>query len=318
MSLGEYFEVEQFRIEYAGPNTSLYPPVEEKIISEDAHEVISIDSYGRTLRDLKHDTTIPEWLELPVKSPKDLERVIKEHFDPDRIDERWPDNWDEMKDRWKRSKDRVLYLDGGCYYWTLRSLAGVEYASLLFYDAPDLVDELFERINIICLEGIRKVLPELPVDYLGFGEDIAYKNSTLISPAMFRKYLLPRYRKATELARQHGLETTWYDSDGDVTPFMELYFEAGIDCFAPCEVAAGMDPVELRRQYGKKIKMIGGMDKREIARGKDAIKKEVSSKLPVIEEGGYIPRIDHSVSSDISLENYSYYISLLKDAYGLG
>jgi len=319
VSLDEYFKVPPtIEFENASPNTGLYPGFPEKVVSENENEIITIDSYGRTLRDFKNSTSIPEWLEFPVKSPKDLEIIIKERFDPGLLRERWPKDWEVKKKRWLNpQRDFGLFLDGGCYYWTLRSLAGVEYASYLFYDAPDLVDELFERINSICLEGIKRVLPEITVDYLGFGEDVAYKTSTLISPEMFKKYLLPRDKKVTELARKYGLETTWYDSDGNLMPFMELYFEAGIDCFAPCEVAAGMDPVELRRRYGKKIKMIGGIDKREIARGKEATKKEVLKKLPVIEEGGYIPKIDHSVSSDISLENYAYYINLLKDIYGL-
>ena len=62
--------------------------------------------------------------------------------------------------------------------------------------------------------------------------------------------------------------------------------------------------------------MVGGIDKRTLAKGKEAIKEEVMRKIKVIEEGGYIPRIDHSVSSDISLKNYSYYIKLMKEIYG--
>ena len=76
-----------------------------------------------------------------------------------------------------------------------------------------------------------------------------------------------------------------------------------------------MDPVELRRRYGRKVKMVGGIDKREIARGKENIEREVMKKIKVIEEGGYIPGIDHSISSDISLENYTCFINLLKKIY---
>ena len=64
--------------------------------------------------------------------------------------------------------------------------------------------------------------------------------------------------------------------------------------------------------------MVGGIDKREVAKGKEAIKQEVMKKVPkLIEEGGYIPKIDHSVCSDISLENYSYFTNLLKEVYGM-
>ena len=317
ISMCDYFDVESLEFKYVGLNTGLYPEIPEKIIKETEDEIIKTDSYGRTVRDLKNSTSMPEWIDFPVKNKKDLERIIREYFDLSRINERWPKDWEKNKKEWLDSERKYgLFLDGGCPYWILRSLAGVEYSSFLFYDCPELIDELFEKVNIICIEGLKKVLPDVKVDYLGFGEDIAYKTSTLISPEMFKTFLLPRYKKVTELAKSYGLDITWYDSDGDLKPFMELYFEVGIHGFAPCEVAAGMEPIELRKRYGKKIQMIGGIDKREIAKGKEAIRKEVLSKVPkLISEGGYIPKIDHSVSSDISLENYTYYINLLKEIY---
>jgi len=264
---------------------------------------------------------MPEWLEFPVKNRDDLAMVLKEHFDVSRIEKRWPADWDEKVKQWSDpNRETLLLLDGGCYFNILRNLAGVEYTSYLFYDAPDLVDELFERIHYVCMEGLKRALRVLPtgtVDYLGFGEDIAYKTSTLISPAMFRRFLFPRDKAVTKYAREHGLDITYYDSDGNIDQFMELYFEAGIDGFAPCEVAAGMDPVILRRKYGKRIKMIGGIDKREIAKGKEAILKELAKIPPIIRQGGYIPKIDHSVSSDISLDNFRFYIDELKKIYKL-
>ncbi|MFN4226599.1 MAG: uroporphyrinogen decarboxylase family protein [Candidatus Ratteibacteria bacterium] len=318
VSLFEYFEVEELKFVYAGLNTNLYPPFEEKVIFENENEIIKIDTYGRKVRDFKNSTSMPEWIEFPVKDKKDLERVIKERFDLSLINERWGKDIEQKIKKWKNKKrDYILFVDGGCYYGILRNLAEVEYSSYLFYDAPELVDELFERINIICMEGLKKILPEVEIDYLGFGEDIAFKTSTLISPSMFKNFLFHRYKKVCDFAKKYGVDITLYDSDGNLNPFMELYFECGIDGFIPCEVAADMDPVVLRKRYGKKIKMVGGIDKREIAKGKENIRKEIYRKISVIEQGGYIPKIDHSVSSDISFENYKYYIKTLKEIYGL-
>ncbi len=316
MDYEEYLGIDILKSEYAGLNTGPYPGFEERIISETQNEIIKTDNYGRVVKVFKDQTSMPEWLEFPVKNKNDLEKIIKEHFDLSRMEERWPEDWEEKLKIWKNpERDYIIFLDGGCYYGILRNLAGVEHASYLFYDAPELVEELFERINIICLEGLKRILPYLEIDYLGFGEDIAYKTSTLISPEMFERFLLPRYRKVVEFARKYGCDITLYDSDGNLNPFMELYFKAGINGFLPCEVAAGMDPVVLRKKYGKRIRMIGGIDKRVLSRSKEEIKKELMRKVDLIKEGGYIPKIDHSVSADIPWDNFVYYLRTLQEIY---
>ncbi|HOF88376.1 MAG TPA: uroporphyrinogen decarboxylase family protein [Armatimonadota bacterium] len=295
------------------PNTGLYPRYDERTLEETETVRISIDGYGRTVRDFKDHTSMPEWLDFPVKTPEDLRRVLDEHYLVDDVNARFPADWAE-KVAAANASDALIVVDGGCYYWTLRSLAGVEYASYLFYDAPELVDELFERYCTVALEGLRRAAAHGRVDVIGFGEDIAYKTGPLISPAMFREFILPRDRRVMALARSLGVDLTWYDSDGDIRLFIPDYLEAGINCLAPCEVAASMVPTALRREYGRELRLIGGLDKREIAKGPAAIDAELARNRPLIEEGGYLPAIDHSVSADISWDDYQYFIAAIQRA----
>jgi uroporphyrinogen decarboxylase len=77
------------------------------------------------------------------------------------------------------------------------------------------------------------------------------------------------------------------------------------------EVAAGNDILAYRKKYGKGLLMMGGIDKRVLAQDKQAIEKELTTKLPpLLEEGGYIPTIDHLVPPDVPYENYVYYEEL--------
>lgn len=314
----EYFEVEPVRTAYIGPHSGLYPKPEETILEETETTIIKIDKMGRTVRDFKDHTSMPEWIDFPVKTPADLERVINEHFDPAYLEERFPDNWQETVDKYSSDaeRDTILFCDGGPYYNTLRNLAGVENVSLLFYDAPQLVDELLERINKISLAGIQRAFEAVEIDYIGFSEDIAFKTSSLISPDMFSRFIQPRYEKVMDLARTYGEHITWIDTDGNFWSLIDMFMATGVNGFGPLEIAAGMDPVELRNRYGKDIRMFGGVDKREIARGPAAIDAQLERLAPVIAEGGYIPFIDHSVSADISLANYVYFIKALKQACG--
>ena len=112
-------------------------------------------------------------------------------------------------------------------------------------------------------------------------------------------------------ARELGIELTWYDSDGSLNLLLPDYLAVGIDCVAPCEVAADMAPTDLRRRFGTQLRMIGGIDKRRVAEGPDAIDAELRRIRPAVEQGGYLPAIDHSVSADIGFDEYRYFLDRL-------
>ncbi len=86
-----------------------------------------------------------------------------------------------------------------------------------------------------------------------------------------------------------------------------------MNCLYPFEVQAGMDIRNVRKKYGKKLCILGGIDKMALAKDKKAIKKEVLSKVPkLLKEGGYIPLLDHCVPPEVSFENFKYFVKLLK------
>jgi hypothetical protein len=60
----------------------------------------------------------------------------------------------------------------------------------------------------------------------------------------------------------------------------------------------------------------GGIDKRAMAKGRSAIKKEIERLMPVIESGGYIPGCDHGVPADVSWPDFVQYVKLLAHATG--
>ncbi len=287
------------------------PMREPRVLSEDAEWILRTDQYGRTLRSSKLNPSIEECIDFPVKTPEDLRLVLDTCYDLDRMEDRFPADW-EAKSRAKAADTSGIVIAGGCYYWVLRSLAGVETASYLFYDAPELVAELFERCTTIAMEGVRRASTFLKLDAIGFGEDIAFKNGPFVSPDMFRRYLLPGYRRIMDLGHSLGIDLTWYDSDGDLRLYIQEFLEVGVNNLVPCEVAAGMAPSELRRRFGRDLRMVGGIDKREIAKGRRAIDAEIERNLPVIYDGGYLPAIDHSVPTDVSFADYCYFIDKLR------
>lgn len=312
-----YLGLAPVRIANISPNTGLFPGYPSRVIEETATVKVYTDWYGRTARDFKDRTTMPEWIDHAVKTPEDLRRMLDEHFLVDDLDARFPADWTD-KVRAAAAGGGVVLIDGGCYYGVLRQVAGVEHASYLLYDAPELCDELFERYHTVVMEGLRRAAKLVQIDMIGFGEDIGCKNGPLVSPAMFRRLIFPRYRKVMDCARSHGVALAWCDTDGDVRELLPLFLEAGCNITGPCEVAAGMAAADLRACFGRAQRMIGGLDKREISRGRDAIDAELARNLPVLREGGFVPAIDHSVSSDISFDTYRYFIDALQKALEQG
>ncbi|MCL2773775.1 MAG: hypothetical protein FWD71_10540, partial [Oscillospiraceae bacterium] len=84
--------------------------------------------------------------------------------------------------------------------------------------------------------------------------------------------------------------------------------DAGVDGLWPLEHVSEADPNVFRKKYGKQLRLTGGVDKMRIAQGRKEIDRHLTELCPLIEEGGFIPTIDHTVSPDVSLENFEYYM----------
>jgi len=92
-----------------------------------------------------------------------------------------------------------------------------------------------------------------------------------------------------------------------------LWLEGGVNMLYPLEVAANTDAIEYRKKYGKKLILMGNIDKRALRNTKKEVEEEVMKKIPyLLKEGGYIPFVDHAVPPDVPLENFKYYLELIK------
>jgi len=166
------------------------------------------------------------------------------------------------------------------------------------------------------IELTSRILDEVEIDVFAFWEDMAFNHASLVDPRLFRRYALPHYRRVTDYVRSRGVEFVGLDSDGDITELIPIWMDAGLNLLWPFEVAAGMDVVAVRREYGRDLAMIGGIDKRAVASGGAVMRAEVDRIMPVVAEGGYIPELDHSAPPDISWPNYCNYMEYLSRSLG--
>jgi uroporphyrinogen decarboxylase len=154
-------------------------------------------------------------------------------------------------------------------------------------------------------------------DALAMWEDMCYNAGPLLSPRHFKEYLVPQYKRITELARRNGVEVIWVDCDGKIDDLVPLWIEGGVNCMFPLEVGTwGADPLAFRREYGRDLLLRGGFDKRILARGPEAIEAEVHRLAPLVEEGGFIGHCDHRVPPDVSLADYRFYVETARKVWG--
>ncbi len=295
------------------------PPFEEKIIEEkEGHlivqtkkgEIVEIDkkydfSYLRSAKDF----VTRKWHKFPVENLNDWQNM-KKRFDPEtegRID---PDI--EKKSKIINDRDWVFGIGISGPFWQLRDWCGFENLCIFMAENEDFVLEMANFWKDFISQILKKILLKIKIDYIIISEDMAYKEKSMISPNMIRKFLSPCWSEWAALLKENGCKLIICDSDGYIEEIIPCWIESGINCTIPVEIAAGNDLVKYRKKFGKNMAYIGGIDKRKIAKGGEILKEEMDRVIPfLLKDGGYIPSCDHAVPPDISLENFFEYCSYL-------
>ena len=288
----------------------LLPSYERRVIEDLGQYQIIRDEMGRLQKTFKtREYYMPQFLRTAVASRGDWEEDVKPRLDP-RTPERWSKFEEDIAEARRAAQQGLLLIErvvGGYMY--LRALLGSEGLLYAFHDTPDLVHDMMRQWATLVDAVLEKIQARVELDTIKGGDDICYKSGLLISPRMFREFLLPYYQEVYSKARQRQTKRLFVliDSDGYLPPAIPLYREAGVDIIRPFEVAAGCDVVEIGEEYPDLV-IEGGIDKRVLAAGKEAIDAYLHSVLPpMLARGGYIPTCDHHVPLNVSYENYLYY-----------
>lgn len=300
---------------------ALCPPFEETVLEDRGEHELIRDYAGRSVLVFKgrRDGFMPEYVDHPVSDMDSFERNIKWRLDP-HSEERAALSrpmLDKAKEGQNCGNMVVQRAIGGYMY--LRSLIGPEQLLYMFYDDPDLIHACMRTWFELADSVIARHQQELSFDELFLAEDICYNGGALISPAMMQEFLLPYYSQLFEnMKRRNGGKKLHFqiDTDGYCEKVIDLYRSIGCDYMSPFEVAAGCDVVEVGKRHPDLL-LCGGIDKRMIAEGADALKRHLAYIMPVMRRrGGYIPTCDHGVPEEVSFENYMLYRELMNDYCG--
>jgi hypothetical protein len=182
---------------------------------------------------------------------------------------------------------------------------------------PERFGRFVERINEWALELLKAEIKAANglIDGMVIWGDVAYRKDLFFSPDYWRKYYKPGLKAMIDVCHQHGLPVI-YHGCGNVKRIFEDFIEIGLDAYHPLEAKAGLDVVDLRREYGHQIAFCGNMNVIEWADCTlEELKDIVLRKLNAAKGGGLIFQSDHSVPSNVSAENYEYVLNLVRE-YG--
>ncbi len=288
------------------------PAMEEIVLEEtDAYQIVRDDA-GRHVKVFKgrRHGFMPTYVQHAVTCDADWQGDVLPLLSPE-APGRW-DGFDETLGRLREAdgEGKMIVLDAVGGYMYLRALVGPEEICLLLVDNPALVHRMMRAWLELADAVAERVQQAVEIDEVFLAEDICYNHGLLISPKMVREFLFPYYRRLLANVRGRQRRKKLYfqvDTDGNCDEMIGLYREVGINVLSPLEVAADNDVVAIGRKYPDLV-LLGGIDKRVLAAGRDAIDAHLEHVVPAMAaRGGYVPTCDHGVPDNVSYDSYLHY-----------
>jgi hypothetical protein len=254
---------------------------------------------------------------MPTRWPKTIDGLAKiaQRLDP-KDPKRLPDKWEIKINEWKtRDYPLILRVHRG-YFLSLGVHGWHRFtdAIQILVDDPPLV-ESWMKVNAEFSARLAEIiLSEVDVDAVLFSEPIGGNHGPLISPKMYSSFVLNNYLPILEVINQFKIPTIIFRTYANTRALLPFVVKTGFNCLWACESnPQAMDYGEIRGEFGKDLRLIGGIDSDSLRRNQQDIYKAVMEMVPpLLESGGYIPLADGRVREDVTFENYVYYRKLLE------
>ena len=183
-------------------------------------------------------------------------------------------------------------------------LMGFEQFSYALAEQPELIAEMFQRIGSIQCDVLRRVIKQDRIVAVWYGDDLAYTESLMVSPRVYRQYLFPWMEELAAIAHEAGLPFIFH-SDGRLWDVIPDLIAAGVNALHPIEPKA-MDINLVKARYGDKLALIGNIDMNLLRLGTpDQVREQVRQRIKDLAPGGgYAVGANPGISYYVRPENY--------------
>lgn len=205
------------------------------------------------------------------------------------------------------------------YGWYLRGLE--QWFCDLLTD-PEFCGALLDQMLKFWMDWFRLFLDEVGdvVDVIMIGDDLAGQDGPLFNPEIYRRLVKPRHKRLVQYIGSRTRAKIWYHTCGSCLAYIPDLIDNGIHILNPVQTGARhMDPVELKRQFGRDLVFWGGgCDSQHILpRGTpfevaESVRVSLAAFMP---GGGYVFDSIHNIQGDVPPENI---VAMFDAAYDYG
>ncbi len=308
VSWQEYFGLDRVYT-ITADNSPRYPL---EILEQTDQYTVRRTEWGLTIRQWNHHGGTPEFLDYTV-TDKDSWLKARQRMTPsrDRID------WKKLEREYRVCRQRGDWFEALAWFGfdvTHSWMLGTERLLIGLIEDPQWCRDMFGHyldVSLALLEMIWEAGYEF--DVLTWYDDLGYKLGQFMSVDMYCDLLKPFHAKAAEWAHSHGIKVRLH-SCGDIRPFLPEFIEIGIDALNPLEVKAGVDPLEVKREWGDRLVLHGGLNA-VLWNKPEEIIAEIERVVPTLKsDGGYIFASDHSIPDDVDFATFGRIVEAYKQA----
>ncbi len=191
------------------------------------------------------------------------------------------------------------------------------YEALLMNTAldPEWVREMAEYHTALTIAVMKRGLTYgMKPDGLFMVEDLGGTGGMLFSPDSWRAIFKPSVVQLGNFLQREGIDF-WMHSCGNAEAVFPDLIEAGVQVMNPLQATAGLDVVELRKKYGRRLAFYGNISAVRFSGPQDALEEEIRAKVATGKEGGFIFHSDHSLPPEVDFERYSWALKTARDEF---
>ena len=189
-------------------------------------------------------------------------------------------------------------------YWRLR---GMENAMLDIATEPELAGEMFSRCADFAAGLAQGACHQFKLDWLWTGDDVGSQLAMLVSPETWRRLMKAHLGRVIAVGKSAGLWVA-YHCCGALRPIIRDLIELGVDVLNPVQCnCPGMDPLDLKKEYGKQIAFMGGVDTQGVLPSGtvDDVRRATARLIEgmTADGGGYILAASHTIPPETPDDN---------------